>query len=176
MKKYVFLFALATAGLVTSCSPFQVRSDYSATANFNDYKTYLFRTDDLKLNDIDKDRVLNELSKQVQSKGLSSSQTPDIIINVKASHKKIQDIQSGSPYGMYGGFGYGGFGFGVNRTWTSNYNSGSIVVDMIDAKTNKLVWQGIGSGLSVDSPKAKQKQIPEIVADIMANYPPQKGK
>lgn len=176
MKKYVFLFALATAGLLTSCSPFQVRSDYSATANFNEYKTYLLRTDDLKMNDLDKDRVLNELSKQVQSKGLSSAPSPDLIINVKASHKKIQDIQSSSPYGMYGWGGPWGWGVGMNRTWTSTYNSGTIVVDMIDAKTNKLVWQGIGSGISVDSPKSKQKQIPEIVADIMANYPPQKGK
>ena len=45
---------------------------------------------------------------------------------------------------------------------------------MIDANTNKLVWQGIGSGINVDSPKSKQKQIPAIVAEIMADYPPVK--
>lgn len=64
----------------------------------------------------------------------------------------------------------------MNRTWTSNYNQGALILDLIDAKTQKLVWQGIGSGISVDSPKSKQKQIPEIVAEIMANYPPQKGR
>lgn len=176
MKKQFLIFAIATAAVVTSCSPFQIKSDYSATANFTDYKTYLLRTDDLKLNDLDKDRVLNELSKQVQSKGFTSSQNPDVIINVKASHKKIQDIQSNQPYGMYGWGGPWGWGVGMNRTWTTNYNSGTIVIDMVDAKTNKLIWQGIGSGISVDSPKSKQKQIPEVVADIMANYPPQKDK
>ena len=165
----------ATLGL-TSCSPFQVKSDYSATANFNDYKTYVFRTDDLTLNDLDKDRVLNELSKQIQAKGLTSSQTADLIINVKASHKKVQDVTTsvnmgygwGRPWGFGGGIGYG-------NTWTNNHNSGSITVDMIDAKTQKLVWQGIGSGISVDSPESKQKQIPQIVAEIMAKYPPQKA-
>lgn len=178
MSKIYFFILLAAASLaVTSCSPFQVKSDYSATANFANYKTYLLRTDDLKLNDLDKDRVLNELSKQVQAKGLTSSQNPDLIINVKASHKKIQDITTS--YG--GGFGWGrpwgwGGGFGMGNTWTNNYNSGSIVIDIIDAKTQKLVWQGVGSGISVDSPRSKQKQIPQIVADIMANYPPQKGK
>lgn len=178
MKKYLFILGLTVAGLVTSCSPFQIKSDYSATANFNDYKTYLFRTDNLKLNDLDKDRVLNELSKQIQSKGLTSSSNPDLIININVSHKKIRDVQSYSPYGMYGWGGPWGYGvgFGMGNTWTNNYNSGTIVVDMVDAKTNKLVWQGVGSGISVDSPKSKQKQIPEIVADIMANYPPQKGK
>ena len=177
MKKY-FLILLASASLaVTSCSPFQVRSDYSATANFNNYKTYLFRTDDLKMNDIDKDRVLNELSKQIQAKGLTSAQNPDLIINVKASHKKIQDITTSYNCGFGWGrpWGWGG-GFGMGNTWTNNYNSGTLVVDFVDAKTQKLVWQGIGSGISVDSPRSKQKQIPQIVADIMANYPPQKGK
>jgi hypothetical protein len=47
-------------------------------------------------------------------------------------------------------------------------------VDLVDAKSNKLVWQGIGSGISVDSPRAKQRQIPEIMAEIMKNYPPQR--
>ncbi len=62
----------------------------------------------------------------------------------------------------------------MNRTWTSNYNEGALIVDLIDAKTNKLVWQGIGSGISVDSPRSKQRQIPEIMAEIMKNYPPQR--
>ena len=62
----------------------------------------------------------------------------------------------------------------MSRTWSSNYNEGALILDLIDAKSNKLVWQGIGSGISVDSPRAKQKEIPQIVAEIMANYPPKK--
>lgn len=174
MKKYIFiLLAAATLGL-TSCSPFQVRSDYAETANFTSYKTYKIRIDDLKLNDIDKDRVLNELSKQLQNKGLSSGENPDLIVNVKANHKKITDINSTSPYGMWGWGGSFGWGIGMNRTWTSNYNEGALIVDIIDTKSNKLVWQGIGSGISVDSPRSKQRQIPEIMAEIMKNYPPQR--
>lgn len=175
-KKYILLLlASATLGL-TSCSPFQVRSDYAETANFNMYKSYKLRIDDLKLNDIDKDRVLNEVSKQLQTKGMSVSENPDLIVNVKANHKKIQDISGSRPYGMYGWGGPFGWGVGMSRTYTQNYNQGGLTVDLIDAKTNKLVWQGIGSGISVDSPKSKQKQIPEIVSEIMANYPPNKNK
>ena len=168
-KHFIWLFAIILG--LTSCSPFQVKSDYAETANFGNYHTYKLRIDDLTLNDIDKDRVLNEVSKQLQMKGLTVSDSPDLIVNLKANHKKIQDIQ-GSPYGMYGGFGYGGFGFGMSRTFSSNYNEGSLVIDLVDAQTQKLIWQGVGSGISVDSPKTKQKQIPEIVAAIMANYPP----
>lgn len=170
-KKYVLIF-LAAGLTASSCSPFRVKSDYAQSANFSQYKTYKLRIDDLKLNDIDKDRVLNELSRQLQSKGLSTTGSPDLIINVKANHKKVQDINAMNPGGMWGWGGGFGWGIGMNRVWTSTYNEGAIIVDMIDANTNKLVWQGIGSGISVDRPKAKQKQIPQIVAEIMANYPP----
>lgn len=175
MKKYIFiLLAIATLGL-TSCSPFQVRSDYATTGNFNSYKTYKIRIDDLKLNDIDKDRVLNELSRQLQTRGLSSGENPDLIVNVKANHKKITDINTMNPgMGMWGWGGPFGWGLGMNRTWTSNYNEGALIIDLIDTKTNKLVWQGIGSGISVDSPRAKQRQIPQILEEIMKNYPPQR--
>lgn len=177
MSKKYFLLLLASATLgLASCSPFQVKSDYAETANFNMYKSYKLRVDDLKMNDIDKDRVLNEVSKQLQMKGLSVSDNPDLIVNVKANYKKIQDIQSNRPYGMYGWGGSFGWGIGMNRTWTSNYNQGALILDLIDARTQKLVWQGVGSGISVDSPKAKQKQIPQIVAEIMENYPPNKMK
>ena len=171
MKKYIFILLAASLGL-SSCSPFKVRSDYAQTANFTTYKTYKIRIDDLKLNDIDKERVLNELSKQLQMKGLQPGENPDLIVNVKANHKKITEINSTNPYGMWGWGGGFGWGIGMNRTWTSNYNEGAIIVDLVDSQTQKLVWQGIGSGIDVDRPKAKQKQIRQMVAEIMANYPP----
>ena len=174
MKKYFILLAASATLALTSCSPFNVRTDYAETAQFNNYRTYKLRVDDLKLNDIDKDRVLNEVSKQLQMKGMSVADNPDLIINVKANHKKIRDINTGSPYGMYGWGGPFGWGVGMNRTWSSNYNEGALILDFIESRSNKLVWQGIGSGISVDSPRSKQKQIPQIVAEIMANYPPRR--
>ncbi len=172
MKKYAILLFSAAILTIVSCSPFQVRSDFAENTNFNQYRTYQLRIDDLKLNDIDKDRVLNEVSRQLQSKGLSVSQTPELIVNVKAKHKNINDIQSTRPYGMYGWGNPWGWGFGMQRTWSTNYNRGGLVIDLIDAKTQRLIWQGIGDGISVDSPKSKQKQIPQIIEEIMANYPP----
>lgn len=174
MKKHVLLLlASITLGL-TSCSPFQIRSDYAETANFSNYKTYKLRIDDLKLNDLDKDRVLNEISKQLQMKGLSVSDNPDLIINIKANHKKVTDVDNGGVYGSWGWGGPFGWGVGMNRTWVSSHNEGALILDFIDANSQKLIWQGIGSGVNADSPKAKQRQIPLIVEKIMTNYPPKR--
>ncbi|MFC6268849.1 DUF4136 domain-containing protein [Frigoriflavimonas asaccharolytica] len=173
--KYIFPILICAALGLSSCSPFNVRTDYAESTNFNMYKTYKLRVDDLKLNDLDQDRVLNEVSKQLQMKGLTVSDTPDLIVNVKANHKKITDINQGGNFG--GGFGWGGsfgWGMGMQRTWSSNYNQGALILDLIDARTQKLVWQGVGSGISVDAPKAKQKQIPAIIEKIMLNFPPKR--
>ncbi len=172
MKPYTLTLLSAFLIMLASCSPFQVRSDYAQTANFSQYQTYKLRIDDLKLNDIDKDRVLNELSKQLQLKGLQVGESPDLIVNVKAQHKKITDIQSSRPYGMYGWGSPWGWGFGMSRTWSHNYPSGGLIIDLIDSKSGKLVWQGIGEGISVNSAQSKQKQIPQIIEKMMANYPP----
>lgn len=174
MKRHILLLLASAVLWVTSCSPYRVVSDYSATADFTTYKTYQFKVDELKMNDLDKDRVLNEVAKTLQNKGLAASTSPDLIVNLKASHKKIEDTRMDPGFGMWG-WGWGRpWGYGMSYSWTTSYNQGSLMIELIDAKTNKLVWQGQGSGINVDTPKSKQRQIPEIVAEILALYPPMK--
>ncbi|QCX52601.1 DUF4136 domain-containing protein [Elizabethkingia sp. JS20170427COW] len=174
MKKLALL-ALVSILSLGACSPFQVRSDYDQSVSFNQYKTYNIRQNDLKLNDIDRGRVIQAIRQQMQARGFQYSENPDLIINIKATHKQIQDVQTTSPWGFGWGFGWGGpyWGMGYNRTYTDIYNQGALTLDFVDARTQKLVWQGIGSGLNVDNPKSKAKQIPEIVAEILKTYPPQ---
>ena len=66
---------------------------------------------------------------------------------------------------------YYGPNFGMQ---ISKYTEGTLFVDLIDAKTKELAWQGIGSGaLNTSGNVTKKKErIKEFVAEIMANYPP----
>lgn len=171
MKKYFSIGILAL--VLASCNAYNVRTDYAPSVVFEDLKTYSIRTEDLKLNDIDRDRVVNEIQKQLQLKSFQESSTPDLIINIKAKHKKINTIHYPS-MGFYGMWGWG-FGMGMHPRWSSEHNEGSLVIDVVDAKTSKLIWQGMGEGVMVDSPKRKQKQIPRLVGEILKDFPP-KGK
>lgn len=171
--KHLFL-CMSIIVMMLSCSPFRVVSDYDKNYDFSHYKTYTLRLDELKINDIDQSRVTSELHKQLTSKGLTSSENADLIINIKASHKTVRDNYF-TPSIHLGGWGgrFGG-GFGLGHTMVSEYNQGTLVFDFIDAKTGKMVWQGTGSGIRVDSPEAKQKQIPKIIEKMLQNYPPKK--
>ena len=160
---------------IVSCSPFRVVSDYDKNVDFSQYKSYkISNLGELNLNDIDQSRVLEELNRQLALKNIHSSDTPDLKIEIKASHKIVRDnyITPSVNFGSWGRW-FGG-GIGIGRTFSKEYTSGTLVFDFIDAKTGKLVWQGIGSGLKVDSPKSKQEQIPKMIEKMMKNFPPRK--
>lgn len=93
MKNYVII-ALAAILTLGSCSPFNVRSDYDQSASFNQYRTYEIRQNDLKLNDIDRERVIGSIRQQMNAKGMTEASPADLVINLKATHKEIQDIQT----------------------------------------------------------------------------------
>lgn len=176
MKNYIL--SLFAAVLLASCSSLQVKSDYDSNADFRSYKSFYIRTDDLNVNDIDEQRIVSEIANQLKLKGMTeiSSGSEDITINVSATYKKINEITAYTPNIGYGWGRWGGWRFGVDVSTTNytetSYNQGTLILDFVDVKTNKLVWQGIGSGINVDSPKSKQKEIPQIIVQILENYPP----
>ena len=160
---------------IVSCSPFRVVSDYDKNVDFSQYKGYkISNLGELNLNDIDQSRVLEALTRQLALKNIYSSDTPNLKIEIKASHKIVRDnyITPSVNFGSWGRW-FGG-GIGIGRTFSKEYTSGTLVFNFIDAKTDKLVWQGIGSGLKVDSPKYKQEQILKMIEKIMKNFPPRK--
>jgi Domain of unknown function (DUF4136) len=175
------IYTMATAALLSmaACSPFKVVADYDQMVNFQQYKTYQIHQESfakLNLNDFDKSRVLNAFHQEMKAKGFQESATPDMLVQLDANNKTIRDVNTTnvSPWG-YGGFGrFGGFGFGMgsSRTWTEEYLQGSLVFNFVDAKSQKLIWQGVGSGISVENPQAKVHEIPALIKDVLAQYPP----
>lgn len=169
-----FFQLMAAVLVMLSCSPFKVVSDYDKNIDFSQYKTYTLNLKELELNDIDESRVTSELQKQLALKNILPSQNSDLVINVRASHKRIRNnyVTPSVSFGSWGRW-FGG-GIGIGRMISNEYNQGSLIFDFVDAKTGKLVWQGMGSGIRVDSPKSKQQQIPNIIAEMLKNFPPRK--
>lgn len=173
MNKVMRLFQfLGVFLLLASCSPFKVVADYDKNSDFSQYKTYALKLDNLGLNDIDESRVVSELQRQLALKNIHPADNADMIVEIKASHKLVKNnyVTPSIHFGSWGRW-FGG-GLGVGRTISSQYNQGTLVFNIIDAKTEKMVWQGTGSGIKVDSPSSKDEQIPKIIAEILKNFPP----
>ena len=158
----------------TSCSTVRVVSDYDKSASFNEYKSFAFfkpGIDKAEISDLDKKRILRAIDAELSLKGMMKSENPSLLVSIFTKERERVDVYQNN-FGMGWGWNpwwYGGYyGNSVSRS-----TEGSLYIDLIDAKTNELVWQGIGTAnLVTDNVDKKEARIREIVKEILAEYPP----
>lgn len=162
--------------LVTSCSSVRVASDYDREVNFNQYESYAFfkpGIDKAEISDLDKKRILRAIEAEMQRKGFTKSENPDLLVSIFTKTNENINIYQNNMMGWGYGWGwhpwYWGSGFNtVNRT-----SEGTLYIDLIDAEGKELVWQGMGTAALASDVNKKQKRINEIVSEILEKYPPE---
>lgn len=152
--------------------------DFDPNADFSKYKTYGFleRGDSLESQLPDHLRIrLHRVTEEVLAeKGLEPAPAPpqtDLLLTYHfgASEEFRVDYMPYSPYRPWG-YGYWG-GYGGGYTEVRRYTEGTLVLDIVDAKTHKLVWFGSISKeiRSVDPPG---KRIEKTITKLLKNFPP----
>ncbi|WMW78296.1 DUF4136 domain-containing protein [Flavobacterium sp. 20NA77.7] len=171
--KTIKLLTLAGLFILSSCASVSVNADYDKKANFNGYKTYAYLRagiDKAEISDLDKKRILNAIDEVMPTKGFSKSETPDVLVSIFTKERERVDVYQNYGFGM--GWGWNPYwGMGYNRTYTTP--EGTLFIDIIDAKTKELVWQGEGTGYLTKDVNQKDERIKEFVDKILAQYPPQ---
>lgn len=177
MKAFKFI-AMALLFVVASCGSVRVTTDYDSAKDFTQYKTFAFYKkgiEKVEISDLDKRRILKAIENELLTKGFTISENPDLLVSIFTKSRERVDIYNDNH--MFFGWHpwYYGPNFGMR---VSKYTEGTLFVDLIDAKTKELVWQGIGSGALNTSGNVtkKEERIKEFVAEIMANYPPGTSK
>ena len=183
MKKNVFVILMA-ALVLSGCSSIKVFSDVDPSVDFTQYKTfeyYGWLEDSGKLlNDLDKTRIENAFGAEFKARGLEFVEDGgDLVVGLfVVTQQKTQTTahttSTGGGYGGYYGHGPGwGWGGGHSTTTYSDYDyvEGTLVCDIYDKTTEKLVWEGIGTKTVDQDPKSRDETIPASVKKIMAEYP-----
>jgi hypothetical protein len=176
--KNLLLFTFLVV-FTASCSSIKVSSDFDKTAGFTSYKTYAFTPEALALplDDINRNRLLGAVEKELTAKGFTKSDNPDVLINLTIKTKTQQTATATNS----GGYGYGagyryGYGGGFSTTYINydTYVDGTLFIDMIDATKKQLVWQGRGTK-TIDEDASQQRREENInyaVKQIFVKYPP----
>lgn len=171
--------ALALAGCVSGPD---VRVDYDKSANFGKYRTYGFVTQD----PADASQALSLVTRslhsaaarQMEARGYTRSESPDLLINFKGRLEEKADIESipapyyGPAWGYRGYYGapYGGWGGG--QTYTRRYTVGTLVIDVVDRVQRQVVFQGATESIVTEKMRANRDQtINQAVTDIFSKYP-----
>lgn len=188
MKKNSALAILVAAVLMqAACGPtLKVNTDYDKSTNFGTYKTFSFYQGDSSnsaISQLNQQRITNAVVSALQSKGLQqTSSNPDLLVNAVTIIKNKVALSSNTDYYGYGGVYrpyYWGSGLGVSSTTNynvQNYKDGSLIIDIVDAKTKKLLWQGTGNS-EIDKPlKDPDTQVPAAINKILAGFPPGAAK
>jgi hypothetical protein len=172
--KITTLLSLFLVLVFTSCTTVRVATDYDRNANFNAYTSYAFYKpgiDKAKISDLDKKRILRAIDTELSAKGMSKAEKPQLLISIFTKEKERVDVYQRN-------FGYG---WGWNPWWYGSYygnsvstrTEGTLYIDLIDATSNELVWQGMGTAnLITHNMEKKEERIREIVREILAAYPP----
>lgn len=165
-----------------------IQTDYDHSVDFSQYKTYAF-FNPMGIENPNYSSVLgsifrNAISKEMESRGYTQSDTPDLLINVSGKMKdKTKVTTSPSMHGGYYGYrggrygAWGGYGYG-STTHVSNYTEGTVNVDLVDVDLKRMVWEGVAVGRVSESKTNEETRaaIHSGVQEMFAGYPFRAGQ
>lgn len=180
MKKYLFyVFIAMYAGFFWDCSnALQVTTDYDKKVDFSKYKTFALDTVRLSeaMGGLTRQRIVDAVVSSLKSRGFKQAAEPDLLVHITSVLKDKTSV-SATSYG-YGGY-YRPYAWnGVLSSYTTysvnHYNEGSLIIDIADADSRNLVWEGVGNR-EIDGPlKDPDEEIPAAVNQILKSFPPVK--
>lgn len=184
-RKNLRIIPMLLLGIFYSCSPtVKVTTDYDHAANFSEYKTFAFydlKAQEGQINQLNVDRITKAIRAELTSKGFTETTiNPDLKVNAVTILKNKTSVSANTDFygygGMYRPYGYWGGGAmmgGANTTFnTYDYVDGSLVIDIVSSKTQKLVWQGIGNAEIDSKPDNPEEFIAASIKKILAGFPP----
>ena len=171
-------FAVAlSAGCATAVS---VSTDFDHAADFSRYHTFSFVGGHLSLdgvadegNTLAKDRIRNAVVAALGERGLAeSSDHPDLAVGYWAGARSRTEIEGMPPYAPeMGPYWYGGWwGPGYTQWWTRTYDEGTLIIDLVDPASHRLVWRAY-TRTEIKQP-VDDKRVREIVERAFKDFPP----
>jgi len=180
MKMQRVMFALIGMMflLAGTLSAQQVKTDYDRSANFGQYKTYSW--EHVKTQDpLYEDRIKNSVNAALAAKGWTQVDSGGDVSLVAMEITHNQQTLNTFYDGFGGGLGwrrFGGGGFGEATTTTETYKVGTLVVDLFDSKTRKLLWRGTSSDTLSNNSDKNIKNLDKGVEKLFKQFPPETSK
>jgi hypothetical protein len=180
------IMAIMLLGL-TGCSTMTSHADWDTSANFRTLKTYAWapgqqpRTGDPRIdnNSFLDQRVRQAVDNTLTTRGyLKTNSNPDFWVSYQAAIEEKLSATTMPAYGYltpYGSDLYDYSAWSEDATMITQYDEGSLIIDVADAKTKKLIWRGTVSDVvdPAKSPEKRQQKINKAVAQAFENFPPQ---
>ena len=176
MNTQLKIFASVGIMLLAATASFaqQVKTDYDRSTDFSQYKTYSWEKvqtqDPLWL-----DRIKEAVNAALKAKGWTLAPSGGSVAIVAIEMTRNQQSLDTFYNGFGGGWRWGG-GFGDATTTVENYKVGTLVVDLFDANSKKLIWRGSSSDTLSDKSENNIKNLDKGVQKMFNHFPPEAKK
>lgn len=183
MKSFAKMFGAAMFGAYLLGTPLLAQTiniDYDHSVDFKQYKSYHWEKVHASDPDVEQrinlalDRDLNTLSlHEVDSKG-----KPGLFVTAveatKSSQEYVDFYKSIASFVSHRSWGSGGFSDSVARV--GQIPVGTLVLDMYDGKTHKLVWRGTAEEAISRSTDKNDDSMDKAINTMLDRFPPKGEK
>ena len=177
MRKVTLVFTALAALALAGCATMNVSSHIERDANFVDYVTYDWGPpDNLPVGDprLDNNPFFNDylqgaVEKQMTAKGFTRAaegRPAELLVHYHASVNQRLDV--------YRADSEAGYCYGDCQPQVVDFEQGTLVIDIIDIKTKKVIWRGWAQDTMtgvIDNQERLQKQVDEGVTKMMQLLP-----
>lgn len=177
MKKLLLLLVLPLLGACTAAS--DVKSTEQAPGvDLTTYRTYNFMAGEARNEDVFQqagvglEEVKQSVAREMERRGYQRAEQPELWVNIGVVNKQqVQtrqtEFRTDAPYYM----GQRNYHWQAGDVPVGTYAVGTVTVDVVDARRNDLVWQGVtASSLSKD-PAKSARRVDEAVTELFGRYP-----
>lgn len=194
MFKSLKMFGCVTVGclLLSACASSgpKIESDYDRSIDFSQYKTFGFFSpmsiEGENYSTLFGQQFRESIGREMRARGYVESDNPDLGINVSARlQQKTQVTTTSDPMMVGGYYGYRrgyyspwvGYGYSTS-TRVSQYEVGTVNVDVVDMKQKRMVWEGVANGrVKEGRSNAEVRQaIDKGVTEMFGGYPSRAGQ
>ena len=173
--------------LLQSCfSGLNISCNYTEGVDFDSYNNYEFygwSPESIVMLDVDQKKFIEKiLQQELMDRGIKNvDRGGELLVSV---HVIVKDKVTTSSY--TNDYSASSLDYSPGEKWfnssspTTYYtivqNEGTLVIDIFDNHTKKLIWQGKAAGLMDEDPKSIKSNLRETITLIMESFPRIKKK
>jgi hypothetical protein len=173
--------AVWVLALIFSAGPLfaqKIYIDYDMSYDGSTIKTFAWKetaeTSVARVNPLMHSRIVNGIEYYLALSGAHETDAnPDVYVTYHGSTE--EEIYLDTDYYGYGypshwGY-YGHTGYGAGVTTVRKYEIGTLVVDVWDAASNKLIWRGTATNITVtDNPAKMEKKLNKALKKMVGQW------
>ncbi|MVM31884.1 DUF4136 domain-containing protein [Spirosoma sp. HMF4905] len=174
MKRLFFVAAFALATSLTQAQTVTVDSELRPNVDFSHFKSYAWASQPTSKQETGntlalKKQVRDAVGYALDGRGYTlNRQSPDLIVNFRVFDKPttIKGYTDGDNYASLNEVQ------SLGKEKDITVKAGTILVNLVDTKTDQAIWQGLASGLtSTNKMDHQEGKIREAVNLIFNKYP-----